>query len=73
MDKVETMVRKSMDNSKAGDTCDETFQFNVKEILGSQYQAKFCVSVEVIIKAYDGKNEYLHMAQHFREVPGVSH
>ena len=71
MDKVEEMVRKSMENSKAGDTCDETFQFNVKEILGSQYQAKFCVSVEVTIKPYDGKNEYLHMAQHFREVCDV--
>jgi hypothetical protein len=73
MDKVEEMVRKSMDNSKAGDTRDETFQFNAKEILGSQYQQKFCNSVKVTIKPYDGKDQYLHMAQHFREVRNVSH
>jgi hypothetical protein len=73
MDKVEEMVRKSKNNSKAGDTRDETFQFNVKEILGSQYQPKFCISVEVTMKPYDGKNEYHHMAQHFREVHDISH
>jgi hypothetical protein len=73
MDKVEEMVRKSMNNSKAGDTRDETFQFNVKEILGSQYQPKFCVSVEITMKPYDGKDEYRHMAQHFREVHDISH
>ena len=73
MDKVEEMVRKSMNNSKAGDTRDETFQFNVKEILGSQYQPKFCVSVEVTMKPYDGKNKYHRMAQHFREVHDISH
>jgi hypothetical protein len=73
MDKVETMVRKSMDKLKPGHTRDETFQFNVKEILGSQYQPKFCISVEVTIKSYNGKNEYHHMAQHFREVRNLSH
>jgi hypothetical protein len=73
MDKVEAMVRKSMDKSRPGHTCDETFQFNVMEILGSQYQPKFCISVEVTIKPYNGKNEYYHMAQHFREVCNLSH
>ena len=71
MDKIEAMVRKSIDNSKAGDSRDETFQFNAQEILGSQYQPKFCVSVEVTIKPYDGENEYLHMAQHFQEVRNI--
>ena len=71
MDKIEEMVRKSIDNSKAGDTRDETFQFNVQEIVTSQYQPKFCVSVEVTIKPYDGKNEYLHMVQHFQEVHNI--
>jgi hypothetical protein len=73
MHKIEEMVRKSIDNSKAGNGRDETFQFNVQEILGSQYRPKFCISVEVKIKPYDGKDEYLHMAQPFQEVRMISY
>lgn len=65
------MVSKLIDNSKARDSREETFQFNVQDILGSQYQPKFCVSAEVTSKPYDGENKHLHIAQHFQEVRNI--
>ena len=63
IDAVEDLVETAAASDKAG----QTFMFDAKEILGRQYQPKFCSSVEVVMKPYHGQDIYGHKAQHFRE------
>ena len=68
MDKVTLMVNKMIRKAKCSDDTEEEFTFDAVEILNRQYQPKFCVSVEVALRPYRGRDPYAHMAHHFREV-----
>ena len=68
MDEVETMVDRMVIKARNGDNTEERITFDPKTILGEQYQQKFCATVETRLRPYHGKDQYLHMAQHFREV-----
>ena len=64
IDAIEIMI----DWGNAPGSSGKVFTFNAKEILGEQFQEKFCSSVEVVMKPYRGRDIYGHKAQHFREV-----
>lgn len=68
MDKVEMMIDRMVFKAWHGDNTEERITFDPKEILREQHQLKFCTAVETTLRQYRGKDPYLHMAQHFREV-----
>ena len=69
MDKVVSMVREIEDKVAYGGGENKTMMFDPTEILQKRKQPKFCASVEVTLRPFHGRDPYLHMAQHFREVP----
>lgn len=64
MEAIEDLVEKTKSPGCAG----TKFTFDAHEILGNQYQRKFCCSVQVVMKPYKGLDLDGHKAQHFREV-----
>jgi hypothetical protein len=63
MDKIVSMVNNA---SRKQET--EVVVFDPKELFGRRYQPKFCATVEVTVKPFQGRDAYAHMAHHFREV-----
>ena len=67
LNKVESIVNRMMANAECPDNMEETELLDPVEILGEQYQPKFCAPVQVNLRPYAGKDSCKHMALHFRE------
>ena len=65
MDRVVMMVNKM---TEMDGEAEEVVAFDPEELLGRQYQQKFCATVEAKMRPFRGRNAHSHMAQHFREV-----
>jgi hypothetical protein len=71
LNKVESIVNRMIAKAKCSDDTEETALLDPAEILGEQYQPKFCAPVEVKLRRYAGKDDCKHMAMHFREASNL--
>jgi hypothetical protein len=71
LNRVESIVNKMIVMAECSDDTENTELLDPAEILGEQYQPKFCTPVEVKLRPYAGKNHCKHMALHFREVSNL--
>jgi len=55
LNKVESIVNKMIAKAECSDDTEETELLDPAEILGEQYQPKFCVPVQVNLRPYAGK------------------
>ena len=68
LNKVESIVNRMIAKTECSDYTEETELVDPADILGAQYQPKFCAPVQVKLRPYAGKDYCKHMALHFREV-----
>jgi hypothetical protein len=72
LSKIESMVLDMQQEALGNpDAKEREYQFDPAEILGTQFQSKFCASVKVTISPFNRTTTsaaHAHMAQHFREV-----
>ena len=67
LNKVESIVHRMIAKAECSDNTEETELVDPAEILGAQYQPKFCATVQVKLRPFAGKDYCKHMALHFRE------